>query len=63
MKTLCVDDIGTDPNTALNFYDAKVDLTKTGLTADDLRAVARKDVVETPGASARRPICRPRSRG
>ena len=40
MKMLCVEDIGTDPNTALNFYDAKVDLTKTGLTSDDLRATA-----------------------
>jgi mono/diheme cytochrome c family protein len=44
MKTLCVDDIGTDPNTALNFYDARVDLTRTGLTADDLRAVARREL-------------------
>jgi mono/diheme cytochrome c family protein len=44
VKTLCVDDIGTDPNTALNFYDARVDVTKTGLTADDLRAVARKEL-------------------
>jgi hypothetical protein len=44
VKTLCTDDIGTDPNTALNFYDAKVDLTKTGLTADDLRKVARKEL-------------------
>jgi mono/diheme cytochrome c family protein len=44
VKTLCTDDIGTDPNTALNFYDAKVDLTKTGLTADDLKNVARKEL-------------------
>jgi len=44
VKTLCTDDIGTDPNTALNFYDARVDLTKTGLTADDLRRVARKEL-------------------
>jgi cytochrome c553 len=44
VKTLCVDDIGTDPNTALNFYDAKVDLTRTGLTADDLRKVARREL-------------------
>jgi RoxA-like, cytochrome c-like/Cytochrome c len=44
VKTLCVDDIGTDPNTALNFYDAKVDLTKTGLTADDLRGIARREL-------------------
>jgi hypothetical protein len=41
VRTLCVEDIGTDPNAALNFYDARVDLTKTGLTADDLRTVAR----------------------
>jgi hypothetical protein len=44
MKTLCVEDIGTDPNTALNFYDAKVDLTRTGLTVDDLRAVASRSL-------------------
>jgi mono/diheme cytochrome c family protein len=44
VKTLCADDIGTDPNTALNFYEARVDLTKTGLTADDLRTVARKEL-------------------
>ncbi|HEX9368930.1 MAG TPA: cytochrome c, partial [Vicinamibacterales bacterium] len=44
VKTLCVDDIGTDPNTALNFYDARVDISKTGLSADDLRAVARKEL-------------------
>ena len=44
MKTLCVDDIGTDPNTALNFYDARVDLTRTGLTAEDLRAVANRSL-------------------
>ena len=44
VKTLCFDDIGTDPNTALNFYDAKVDLTKTGLTADDLRAIAAREL-------------------
>jgi len=44
VKTLCVDDIGTDPNTALNFYDARVDVTKTGMSADDLRRVARKEL-------------------
>lgn len=44
VKTLCVDDIGTDPNTALNFYDARVDLTRTGLTADELRAVAGREL-------------------
>ena len=54
MKMLCVDDIGTDPNTALNFYDAKVDLTKTGLTADDLRAVARKELTILATSARRR---------
>ncbi|HYT74144.1 MAG TPA: di-heme-cytochrome C peroxidase [Vicinamibacterales bacterium] len=44
VKTLCIDDIGTDPNTAANFYDARIDLTKTGLTAADLRVVARRSL-------------------
>ena len=44
MKTLCVDDIGTDSNSALNFYDARVDVTRTGMTAEDLRAVAGKEL-------------------
>jgi hypothetical protein len=44
MKTLCWDDIGTDANTALNFYDARVDLTRTGLSAADLRSVARREL-------------------
>jgi mono/diheme cytochrome c family protein len=44
VKMLCVDDIGTDPNTALNFFDARVDLSRTGLTAADLRAVARRSL-------------------
>ncbi len=43
VRTICVDDIGTDPNTAMNFAGATVDLTKSGLTAADLRDVA------TPG--------------
>jgi hypothetical protein len=42
LKAICVDDIGTDPNTAMNFFNATVDLTRTGLTAEDLRAVARR---------------------
>jgi hypothetical protein len=46
MKTLCVDDIGTDPNSALNFYEARVDITKTGMTADDRRTVARKKLTQ-----------------
>jgi mono/diheme cytochrome c family protein len=44
VKTLCWDDIGTDPNTALNFYDSEVDLTRTGLTAAELRAIAREEL-------------------
>lgn len=44
MRTLCTEDIGTDPNTALNFYDARVDLSRTGLTAEDLRDVARREL-------------------
>jgi hypothetical protein len=49
LKTLCVDDIGTDPTTAVNFARATVDISRTGLTAEDLRAVARKtlDVQKT----------------
>ena len=46
VKPLCVDDIGTDPNAALNFFDARIDVTKTGLTADDLRAVARSQLTQ-----------------
>ena len=42
IKTVCLDDIGTDPNTAMNFYNATVDITRTGLTAGTLREVARK---------------------
>jgi mono/diheme cytochrome c family protein len=42
VRTVCTEDIGTDPNTAENFVRAKVDLRKTGLTASDLRRVARQ---------------------
>lgn len=42
MRTVCTADIGTDPNTAGNFARATVDIRRTGLTADDLRAVARR---------------------
>jgi hypothetical protein len=44
MKAVCWDDIGTDPNTALNFADARVDLTRTGLTTQDLREIARREL-------------------
>ena len=42
VRTVCVGDIGTDPNTALNFANSEVDITRTGLTAADLRQVARE---------------------
>lgn len=49
VKTLCIDDIGTDPNTAANFAssNADMDITRTGLTADDLREAARPALEET----------------
>lgn len=46
MRTLCVDDIGTDPNTALNFVNARVDISRTGMTAEQLRAGARRTLEE-----------------
>jgi hypothetical protein len=42
IKTLCAADIGTDPNAAQNFDTVKVDITRTGMTAVQLRASARK---------------------
>jgi mono/diheme cytochrome c family protein len=45
LKTVCVDDIGTDPNTAANFSRAVVDVTRSGLTAEDLRRVASKGLL------------------
>jgi hypothetical protein len=42
VKTLCASDIGTDPNAAQNFDTVKVDITRTGMSADSLRAVARR---------------------
>lgn len=44
VRTVCVGDIGTDPNTALNFANSEVDITRTGLTAADLRQVARSEL-------------------
>ncbi|TVP49340.1 MAG: hypothetical protein EA350_02305 [Gemmatimonadales bacterium] len=41
---LCVDDIGTDPNTAVNFAQATVDISRTGLTAMDLRAITYRNM-------------------
>lgn len=40
VRTVCVADIGTDPNTATNFDTALIDITKTGLTRADLQKVA-----------------------
>jgi hypothetical protein len=40
LKTICVVDIGTDPNAAMNFYGRRVDISKTGMTAADLSRVA-----------------------
>ena len=42
VRTVCIDDIGTDPNTARNFMRATVDVTRTGLTKEDLQRVARR---------------------
>ncbi|HEX4684376.1 MAG TPA: di-heme-cytochrome C peroxidase, partial [Gemmatimonadaceae bacterium] len=44
LTTLCVDDIGTDPNAAVNFDTSRVDLSRTGLTADTLRTLARTNI-------------------
>ncbi|HEY7855448.1 MAG TPA: di-heme-cytochrome C peroxidase [Terriglobales bacterium] len=38
MHTLAADDIGTDPQAALNFMRHRFDLTRSGLTADAIRA-------------------------
>ncbi len=39
MKTLGVDEIGTDPNAAMNFVEYTFDLTPTGLTIGEVRDV------------------------
>jgi hypothetical protein len=44
MNILCTDDVGTDPHAAQNFALTKVDITRTGLTADDLRRVAQENL-------------------
>jgi mono/diheme cytochrome c family protein len=44
MKTICVDDVGTDPAAAVNFARATVDITRTGLTGDDLRRIAARNL-------------------
>lgn len=42
IPSLCVNDIGTDPEAATNWVRSTVDITRTGLTAPELRGVARK---------------------
>lgn len=41
LKTLDIEDIGTDPNTAYNFVNNRFDLTKTGLTDQEITATVR----------------------
>jgi mono/diheme cytochrome c family protein len=41
ITTLCASDVGTDSMTAANFTRARVDITRTGMTAQQLRDVAR----------------------
>jgi hypothetical protein len=41
VATLCTNDIGTDPNAAHDFATREVDITRTGMTAAELRSVAR----------------------
>ncbi len=42
IPSLCVNDIGTDPHAATNWVRSVVDITRTGLTAPELRDVARR---------------------
>jgi mono/diheme cytochrome c family protein len=44
VTVLCVDDIGTDPNAAVNFAHAMVDISRTGITPMQLRAVAYRNL-------------------
>lgn len=39
IKTSSLQSIGTDPNSAINFVNDRYDLTSTGISADELRAV------------------------
>ena len=41
-----VKDIGTDPNAALNFVNNTVDLTRAGLTQDEVRPLLRRELEE-----------------
>ena len=44
VHVVCTDDVGTDPHAAQNFARARVDISRTGLTAGDLRTVAQKNL-------------------
>jgi hypothetical protein len=39
MKILSIDDIGTDPNAALNFVNRRIDLSRTGVTTAEVQAL------------------------
>lgn len=41
VKTLTIEEIGTDPNTAFNFVNNRFDLTKTGLSNQDITETVR----------------------
>jgi hypothetical protein len=41
-----IEEVGTDPQAALNFYNYRVSLDKTGLTADDIRPLLRAELRE-----------------
>lgn len=41
VKTLSIEEIGTDPNAAFNFMNNRFDLTKTGLTNDEIVNIVR----------------------
>jgi hypothetical protein len=46
LKNVCLPEIGTDPNTAQNFLNRTVDLTRTGMTAADMKAAALPALTE-----------------
>jgi len=74
LKNVCLPEIGTDPNTAQNFYNRTVDLTKTGMTAAEMKAAALPALTEltkrqttyygtlVAGATARLAAARPEAR-
>lgn len=46
LKNVCLPEIGTDPNTAQNFYNRTVDLSRTGMTAAEMKAAALPALTE-----------------